>query len=95
MTVDATTNEHKAALKLLGVLPLAGVVVTADAMFSHPDVCDTILERQGDYVVYAKDNQTQLKADIEVAFAAAEGGHFSPGGPHPVAGGLRDDDLAG
>src|SRR4051812_49327100 len=42
LQVARTTNEHKAALQLLGVLPLAGKVVTADAMFTHTDVCDTI-----------------------------------------------------
>lgn len=94
MTVKATTNEHKAALELLGVRPLAGAVVTADAMFTHADVCEKILDQQGDYVVYAKDNQPQLKADIEAAFAAAEGGDFSPGGPHRVAGGHRDGHVA-
>jgi len=78
MTVEATTNEHKTALRPLGVLPLAGAVVTADAMFSHADVCEKILEKHGDYVLYAKDNRSQLKADIEAAFAAAEGGDFPP-----------------
>ena len=87
MTVEATTNEHKAALRLLGVLPLGGAVVTADAMFSHADVCEKILDGHGDYVLYAKDNQTRLKADIAATFAAAEGGDFSPGGPRPLAGG--------
>ena len=42
MTVDATTSGHKAALRLLGVLPVAGAVVTADAMFTHADVCQAI-----------------------------------------------------
>ena len=46
-TVDATTSEHNAALRLLGVLPLAGAVVTADAMFTHADVCETILAGGG------------------------------------------------
>ena len=46
MRVEATTNEHKAALRLLGVLPLAGAVVTADAMFAHADVCESILDRK-------------------------------------------------
>jgi hypothetical protein len=94
MTVAATTNEHKAALRLLGVLPLAGAVVTADAMFTHADVCETILAGHGDYVLYAKDNQGQLKADIEAAFAAAEGGDFSPRAPRPVAGRYRDGRVA-
>src|SRR5262249_5601120 len=39
LRVDSKTNEHKAALELLGLLPLAGAVVTADAMFTHADFC--------------------------------------------------------
>lgn len=31
--VDSKTNEHKAALQLLGILPLKGKVVVGDAMF--------------------------------------------------------------
>ena len=79
MRVDAKTNEHKAALRLLGILPsLAGVVVTADAMFTHTDVCDEVLDQQGDYVLYAKKNQPQLRDDLEATFAAPESGVFSP-----------------
>ena len=37
--VDAQTNEHKAALELLGVLPLRGRVVTADARCSPIVTC--------------------------------------------------------
>ncbi|MCE9564599.1 MAG: ISAs1 family transposase [Planctomycetes bacterium] len=47
MRVEATTNEHKAALRLLGVLPsLKGVVVTADAMFTHRDVYKKSAEKR-------------------------------------------------
>jgi hypothetical protein len=31
--VDAKTNEHKAALQLLGILPVQGRIVTGDALF--------------------------------------------------------------
>jgi hypothetical protein len=79
MRVDATTNEHKAALRLLGVLPpLKGAVVTADAMFTHRDVCQKVLKKQGDYLLYAKDNQATLQQDIRATFAAAESGGHSP-----------------
>jgi hypothetical protein len=71
-----TTNEHKAALRLLGVLPLAGRVVTADAMFTHRDVCDTITDAGGDYLRAVKDNQATLQADLDAAFAEPAG--FSP-----------------
>ena len=79
LRVDAKTNEHKAALRLLGILPpLVGTVVTADAMFTHADVCAAVLEQQGEYVLYAKKNQPQLQADLEATFAAAASGTFSP-----------------
>lgn len=79
MRVEATTNEHKAALRLLGVLPpLNGAVVTADAMFTHRDVCRKVLKREGDYVLYAKDNQAALRRDIRDTFAAADSGGHSP-----------------
>ena len=74
--VDGKTNEHKAALELLGVLPLAGKVVTGDAMFCQRDVCDKVLEGGGDYLWTVKDNQPQLHFDIAAMFA--ESAAFSP-----------------
>lgn len=65
--VDGKTNEHKAALKLLGVLPLEGKVVTGDAMFTHRDVASEIRRGGGDYILVVKDNQSELKAHIEAA----------------------------
>jgi hypothetical protein len=48
LRVDCKTNEHKAALELLGLLPLSGAVVTADAMFTHADFCQEIRQAKGD-----------------------------------------------
>lgn len=77
LRVDAKTNEHTAALRLLGVLPpLGGAVVTGDAMFTHRDVCDAIHDRGGDYLLFVKDNQETLLADIAATFAGAA--VFSP-----------------
>jgi hypothetical protein len=85
LTVEASTNEHKAALRLLGVLPpLGGTVVTADAMFTHADVCAAIQRKRGDYILYAKNNQAGLRAELADTFAAAEGGGFSPLAPAAV-----------
>jgi hypothetical protein len=74
--VDKKTNEHKAALELLGILPLAGVVVTGDAMFCHKDVCAAVVEGEGDYLFTVKDNQPTLHFDIASMFA--ESSAFSP-----------------
>lgn len=80
LRVDAETNEHKAALELLGVLPLRGRVVTADAGFTHRDVCTAITERGGDYVLPAKDNRPTLRADIRACFADPPAGLSPPPG---------------
>jgi hypothetical protein len=69
LRVDATTNEHKVALTLLGILPpLDGAVVTADAMFTHRDFCEKVRSRGGDYILPVKDNQAILQADLAAAF---------------------------
>ena len=80
MRVDAKTNEHKAALELLGVLPIRGKVITGDARFTHRDVCAALLEGGGDYVLPVKDNQPTLAQDIAAAFAEPEPGLSPPPG---------------
>ncbi|MCI0460048.1 MAG: ISAs1 family transposase [Gemmataceae bacterium] len=67
LRVEATTNEHKAALRLLAVLPLQGKVATGDAMFTHRDVAQQIRDQGGDYLLLVKDNQPGLKAQIQSA----------------------------
>jgi hypothetical protein len=78
LRVDAKTNEHKAALELLGILPLKGKVITGDAMFTHRDVCSEIGRRGGDYVLPAKDNQPTLLADIRSTLDAPPAGLSPP-----------------
>jgi DDE_Tnp_1-associated/Transposase DDE domain len=67
--VDAKTNEHKAALRLLGILPLKSKVVVGDAMFCQRDLAEQVIEGEGDYVLMVKDNQPGLEADIKAGFA--------------------------
>ena len=70
--VDAKTNEHKAALELLGFLPVKGNLFTGDAMFCQRDLCAAIIEGGGDYVFTAKDNQPSLVIDIQAGLAYQE-----------------------
>src|SRR5262245_18209219 len=58
--VDAKTNEHKAALEVLGILPGKGNILTGDAMFCQRDLCAAIIAAGGDYVFTVKDNQPSL-----------------------------------
>jgi len=82
--VDAKTNEHKAALELLGLLPVRGRLVTGDALFCQRDLCQQIIDQGGDYLFFVKDNQPNLQVDIAAGFgfeAAAQSvaAAFSPG----------------
>ena len=67
--VDAKTNEHKAALRLLGILPVRGRIVTGDAMFCQRDLCQEIIKEGGDYVFTVKDNQPSLAIDIRAGLS--------------------------
>lgn len=78
LRVDAKTNELKAALELLGVLPVQGKVVTGDAMFTHRDVCAAVTEAGGDYILPAKENQPTLVKNIAAVFAEPEAGLSPP-----------------
>jgi hypothetical protein len=81
--VDAKTNEHKAALELLGILPIQGKVILGDAMFCQRDLCAKIVEQGGDYLFTVKGNQLGLERDIAAGFGFAAGARsiaaaFSP-----------------
>lgn len=67
--VDSKTNEHKAALELLGILPLQGKIVVGDAMFCQRDLAEQVIEAGGDYLLVVKDNQPGFAVDIEAGFA--------------------------
>lgn len=78
--VDAKTNEAKTILELLRGLPIAGVTITLDAAFTQRAVCQKIVDSGGDYVVAVKENQPNLRKDVEDMFAPA----FSPLGSAAV-----------
>lgn len=76
LRVEASTNEHKAALELLGILPLENTVITGDAIFCQRDVCETITAGGGDYIFPVKENQPELLRQIVLSFGSDE--PFSP-----------------
>lgn len=70
-------QEMAAAQMLLGTLPLKGRLVTADALHTQREFCQTVLDGEGDYLLPVKENQPTLLADLEAVFspsAAAPGG---------------------
>jgi predicted transposase YbfD/YdcC len=81
VAVDTKTNEIGAAPQVLKMLDLQGKIVTGDAMFAQRALSLVIVQAAGDYVWTVKDNQSQLKSDIELLFA---GDHECVPGFSPV-----------
>ncbi len=69
VAVESKENEIVAAPKLLETLDLRGKVVIGDAMHTQRQLSIVIVTAGGDYLWIAKDNQSQLKADIAHLFA--------------------------
>lgn len=63
-----STNEHKAALKLLRSMILQGKLITGDAMFCQRDICRHITDSGGDYLLTVKDNQPSLLRTLKSDF---------------------------
>ena len=57
---EEKSNEITAIPKLLKILDLQGQVVTIDAMGCQRNICEQILEAEGDYVISLKGNQGTL-----------------------------------
>lgn len=84
LKVDAKTNEHKAALELLGFFPLKDKVVLGDAAFCQRDLAEKVTAEGGDYIFTVKANQPGLEIDIGAGFAFETAARsmaaaFSPG----------------
>jgi predicted transposase YbfD/YdcC len=69
LEVGSHTNEIPTAPNVLKVLDLQGKIVTADALLTQRALSKLIVEAGGDYVWTVKDNQPQLRRDIEQLFA--------------------------
>lgn len=62
-------HELAAADALLGALPLAGRVVTGDALLTQRRISQRIAERGGAYLLPVDENQPKLRAGIARAFS--------------------------
>lgn len=66
--VGCKENEVVAAPRVLQCIDLRGKIVTGDAMLAQRNLAVQIVEDGGDYVWTVKDNQSQLRQDIETLF---------------------------
>ena len=72
--VAAKTNEMKEVETVLRQIVLTGRVVTRDALLTQRQVAQTIVDAGGDSVMIVKENQPQLKADIDLVFTLPPAG---------------------
>lgn len=66
--VEAKTNEIPTAVELLRGLVLEGRIFTMDALLTQRSIAQTIVEGGGDYVLVVKENQPQVRADLQLVF---------------------------
>lgn len=62
-------HEMAAAKAVLAQVPLAGRLVTTDALLTQRELAQQIVAGGGDYLLPVKDNQPSLRADLEAAFS--------------------------
>ena len=64
-SVEGKSNEIPAVQRLIKMLRLQGCVVVADALNCQKDTASAIIGQGADYLLSVKDNQPNLKKDIE------------------------------
>jgi len=76
------SNELAALPKLLELLDLHGAIVTLDALGCQKDLVQTIVDKEGDYVISVKGNQEKLLTAMQSAFTAAFDGETKAAKTH-------------
>lgn len=63
--VDGKSNEIPAVRELIELLDISGCIVVADAMHCQKETAKAIIDGKADYLLSVKENQSELKANIE------------------------------
>ena len=66
LAVDGKSNEITAVPKLLEMLALSGMAVTADGMHCQRQLSRKVLDQGADYVLVLKGNQESLHDDVRL-----------------------------
>jgi predicted transposase YbfD/YdcC len=67
-TVTEKSNEITAIPALLKLLTVKDCIITIDAMGCQKSIAGTIIEKEADYILMVKDNQQELKEQVEKVF---------------------------
>ena len=71
--VDEKSNEITAIPELLDMIDIEGDVVTSDAIGCQKEIVKKIIEKNADYVLVLKGNQTSLHDDVKLYFEKLHG----------------------
>lgn len=66
---DRAEAELEAGYELLGMVDLAGLIVTGDSLYAQRKVARRIVARGGDYFLVVKENQPDLLWSLDLLFA--------------------------
>lgn len=66
--IEDKTNEIPVGQKILSTLDLQGKVITCDALNTQRELTEIITKSHGEYVLPTKNNQENLKSEIELYF---------------------------
>lgn len=66
--VDDKSNEITAIPELLDLIAVTGCIVTIDAMGCQREIAKKIIEKEADYILMVKENQAELKEQVEKNF---------------------------
>ena len=66
--IEDKTNEIPIGQRILNTMDLKGKVVTCDALNTQKELTEIITKSHGEYVLPAKENQKNLKDDIELYY---------------------------
>lgn len=66
--VDDKSNEITAIPELLDLLAIKGCIITIDAIGCQKEIAKKIKEKEADYILMVKENQSELKEQIEKVF---------------------------
>jgi predicted transposase YbfD/YdcC len=72
--VDEKSNEITAIPALLERIDVKGALVSIDAMGCNPNIAQSIVDAEADYLLAVKDNQPTLHADVKSYFDTAPSG---------------------
>jgi hypothetical protein len=79
-------QELAATKTLLATLPVAGRLITGDALLTQRAICEQIVAKGGDYLFPVDENQPSLRSEVAEAFspmAAARAGRADRPHGHP------------